>query len=48
MAAREKAAFFNFEPRLELEARKSWRENVKRRRDERKVKEEVPPAKRSR
>jgi hypothetical protein len=45
-AAREKAAFLNFEQRLELEARKNWRENVKRRREERKAEEEVPPARR--
>jgi hypothetical protein len=47
-AAREKAAFLNFEQRLELVAKKSWRDNVKRRREERKAEEEVPAAKRSR
>jgi hypothetical protein len=47
-AAREKAAFLNFEQRLELVAKKSWRENVKRRREERRAEEEVPAAKRSR
>jgi hypothetical protein len=49
-AAREKAAFLNFEQRLGQEARKSWRENVKRRREEREreAEEEVPPARRSR
>jgi hypothetical protein len=39
-AAREKAAFLNFEQRLELVAKKSWRDNVKRRREERKAEEE--------
>jgi hypothetical protein len=33
-----------FEQKLELEARKNWRENVKRRREERKTEEEMPPA----
>jgi hypothetical protein len=47
-AAREKAAFLIFEQKLELEARKNWRKNVKRRREERKAEEEVPPARRGR
>jgi hypothetical protein len=42
-AAREKAAFLNFEQRLELEARKNWRQNVRLRREERKAAEQVPP-----
>jgi hypothetical protein len=46
-AAREKAAFLNFEQRLELEARKNWRENVKRRREELKA-QEAPPVRRPR
>jgi hypothetical protein len=32
-AARKKAASLNFAERVELEARKNWRENVKRRRE---------------
>jgi hypothetical protein len=33
-----------FKQKLELEARKNWRENVKRHREERKTEEEMPPA----
>jgi hypothetical protein len=47
-AACEKAAFLHFEQKLELTARDCWLENMKRRRVERKVKKEVPPARRGR
>jgi hypothetical protein len=40
-ATRKKTAFLKFSQRMDLEARKKWRENVKRRREEREA-EEAP------